>query len=163
MWNVGSWAYNAASVGFGIGFAALAYSIAAFFQDLIPASVWEQIPVIVLFCVVFILISRYFFQFEAKRTEAQTTESERWRQLLQVERERFVEALAQALSSQRESWVTLLQMAQTSNKDLFAAFSKAQSEAFRDVFDEAVRYISEKDALSGRSERTGQAPRQTNQ
>lgn len=119
-----------------------AFWVALLQSDLIPNSVWEQIPVVVLFCLVFILIARYFFQFEAKRVESQAIENEKWRQLIQS-----------ALKDQRDASATLLQMMQAANKDVFAAFSQVQAEAFKEVFDEAILHISRTYEKGGNSER----------
>ncbi len=111
----------------------LSGSIALSQADLIPTSVWEQLPVVVLFCGVAIWAARYFFQ-----------DQERWREMLAKERQASLEMLTQSLQTQRDASIDLLKMMQSSSKDIFAAFSRTQSEAFREVFDEAIRHIVEK-------------------
>lgn len=112
--------------------AGLSGSIALVQADVIPASVWEQLPVVILFCGVAILVARYFFQ-----------DQERWREMLAEERRSFQEMLAKSLQIQRDASIDFLKMMQDNSKDIFAAFSQTQSEAFREVFDEAIRHIAE--------------------
>lgn len=89
-------------------------------------------PVVVLFCGVAILAARYFF-----------LDQERWREMLAKERQASQEMLTQSLQAQRDASIDLLKMMQSSSKDIFAVFSQTQSEAFREVFDEAIRHIAE--------------------
>lgn len=112
--------------------AGLSGSIALVQADLVPASVWEQLPIVVLFCGVAILVARYFFQ-----------DQERWREMLAKERQTSQEMLTQSLQAQRDASIDFLRMMQDSSKDIFAAFSQTQSEAFREVFDEAIRHIAD--------------------
>ncbi len=63
--------------------------------------------------------------------------------MLAKERQASQEMLSKSLQSQREASIEFLGLMQATSKDIFSAFSKTQSEAFREVFDEAIRHIAD--------------------
>lgn len=104
-------------------------------QDLIPASVWEQLPVVVLFCAVFLWAAKYHFQYLAEKDKLEAGREERWQQLLKEERQAAQASFERALESQRESQMKLLDVMQKAGHETIRVFA-------RDAFEEVIERVS---------------------
>lgn len=98
--------------------------IAAFQSDLIPATIWEQIPVILIFGGIMLYLIRLYFQ-DQDRQRINRTE----------ERKEERVAHLQAMSELREAQAALLKAMLAANKEMFEMNAKIQAEALEDGMD----------------------------